>query len=87
LATQSAGCENAGAIGDAGIPLLLFHGERDELLPPMVSEMVHAMAGCDGELVLLPGTGHLLSEVGAELRERLERWIPERFDDARPPDG
>ncbi len=32
LATQSAGCEVAGALD--GRALLLFHGERDELLPP-----------------------------------------------------
>ena len=31
FATQSAGCEAAGAL--AGRPLLLFHGDRDELLP------------------------------------------------------
>jgi hypothetical protein len=29
-----------------------------------------------GEIVLLPGDGHLLSESAAELRERLDEWIP-----------
>ena len=32
-----------------------------------------------GEVVLLPGTGHLLSEAAQELRDRLGEWIPARF--------
>lgn len=74
LATQSAGCEDAEGL--AGTPLLLFHGDRDEILPPFASEVVHGLAGGHGELVVLPGAGHLLSEAGAELRERLLDWIP-----------
>lgn len=76
LATQSAGCEPASALGD--VPLILFHGEQDELLPPMASEMVRMLAGT-GELVLLPGAGHLLTEAGTELRARLTAWIPQQF--------
>lgn len=79
FATQSAGCERAAALGDR--PLLLFHGDRDELLPPMASEAVRALAGT-GEIVLLPGAGHLLSEAGDAMRARLRTWIPEQF--ARP---
>jgi len=74
LATQSAGCEHAAGL--AGRPFLLFHGENDELLPPHVSETVQMLAGGHGELVILPGTGHLLSEVGDELRSRLLEWVP-----------
>ncbi len=76
LATQSAGCETAGALG--AIPLLLFHGDGDELLPVQASEAVKAMAG-GGELVVLPGTGHLLTQAAAELRSRLLAWVAERF--------
>jgi Dienelactone hydrolase family len=75
LATQSAGCEAAERL--TGTPVLLFHGERDELLPPQASELVQMLTG--GELVVFPGTGHLLTEVGDELRERLGTWIPARF--------
>jgi pimeloyl-ACP methyl ester carboxylesterase len=77
LATQSAGCEDAARLGD--IPLLLFHGDRDEILPPFCSEVVHGLAGGHGELVIIPGTGHLLSEAGDLLRDRLYDWIPARF--------
>jgi pimeloyl-ACP methyl ester carboxylesterase len=75
LATQSAGCEEAERLGTT--PVLLFHGERDELLPPQASELVQMLTG--GELVVFPGTGHLLTEVGDELRDRLATWIPARF--------
>jgi pimeloyl-ACP methyl ester carboxylesterase len=78
LATQSAGCERADLLGDT--PLLLIHGDRDEILPASSSQMVQMIAGT-GELVILEGTGHLFSEVGHELRERLVRWIPQRFVD------
>jgi pimeloyl-ACP methyl ester carboxylesterase len=77
LATQSAGCENAAALGD--VPLLLLHGDRDEILPAFASQVVHGLAGGRGELVILPGTGHLMSEAGDELRRRLLDWIPARF--------
>jgi pimeloyl-ACP methyl ester carboxylesterase len=76
LSTQSAGCENAAALGE--VPLLLLHGDRDELLPVAASEAVRALAG-QGEVVVLPGTGHLLLGVEQPLRERLLAWITERF--------
>jgi len=75
LATQSAGCEEAERL--AKTPVLLFHGTNDEILPPQASELVQMLTG--GELVVFPGTGHLFSDVGDELRERLRSWIPARF--------
>jgi dienelactone hydrolase len=75
LSTQSAGCEQAAALRR---PLLLLHGERDELLPVMASQAVQAMAG-GGELEVLPGTGHLLAEAADHLRSRLHTWIGEVF--------
>lgn len=74
LATQSAGCEMAGRL--AGRPLLLFHGDGDEILPVEASATVQAIAG-HGELVVLPGTGHLMAEAGDLLRERLLEWVLE----------
>ena len=79
FSTQSAGCEGV-SLGER--PLLLFHGEADELLPPTCSEVVRTMVG-HGELVLLPGEGHLLSGAGAKLKERLERWIPEVLEQGK----
>jgi len=77
LATQSAGCETAETLGTT--PLLLMHGDSDEILPMMASQMVQMIAGT-GELVILPGAGHLLTEAADELRQRLITWIPEHFE-------
>jgi len=74
FATQSAGCEIAGGL--EGAPLLLFHGDRDEILPFEASEMVRMIAGT-GEVVRLHGDGHLLAKSGDVMWERLEEWLPE----------
>lgn len=73
FATQSAGCELAGGLQDT--PFLLFHGERDEILPIQASEMVQMIAG-HGELVRLPGDGHLLAKSDDVIWERLEEFLP-----------
>ena len=73
FATQSAGCELAGGL--AGRPLLLFHGDRDEILPLQASEVVRAIAG-HGDLVVLPNDGHLLANSDAVMTEHLEAWLP-----------
>jgi pimeloyl-ACP methyl ester carboxylesterase len=81
LSTQSAGCERAAALGR---PLLLLHGDRDELLPVMSSQAVQALSG-GGELEVLAGAGHLLVEAAEHLRSRLRAWITDAF--ARSMDG
>jgi dienelactone hydrolase len=80
LATQSAGCEVAAQLGD--VPLLLVHGERDEVLSPQNSMTVKSLAG-HGEIRLFPTAGHQLDEVHLELRKLLLDWIPARFADFR----
>jgi pimeloyl-ACP methyl ester carboxylesterase len=76
LATQSAGCEVAEQLADT--PLLLLHGTDDEILPSDTSSVVQMIAG-HGELVFLPGTGHLLTQSADEVRARLLDWVPARF--------
>lgn len=71
LATQSAGCEVAEGL--RGRPVLCVHGDADQILPPMCSELVAGLAG--GELVVLPGADHLLASASGELRTRLLAWI------------
>ena len=73
LSTQSAGCEDASQLSD-DVPVLLLHGQNDEILPPDTSHVVRMLIG-HGELEILPGTGHLLSEAADELRSRLGTWI------------
>jgi pimeloyl-ACP methyl ester carboxylesterase len=72
LATQSAGCEMAGELGST--PLLLLHGTNDEILPPETSTVVQMLAG-HGEVVLLPGTGHLLTEATDEVQRRTLEFV------------
>ena len=69
LATQSAGCEPGEALAERKVPVLLLHGDRDEILPYYASQMVQMI--CGGELVILPGATHRLAEAADELRERL----------------
>ena len=73
FATQSAGCEVAGGL--LGRPLLLFHGDHDEILPMQSSEVVAAIAG-RGEVVVCEGDGHLLAHSADAIFERLEQWLP-----------
>jgi len=72
FATQSAGCEHADEL--AGRPLLMFHGDRDELLPVQASEMVRFIAET-GELVVLPGEGHLFSHARDVLLARTVAFV------------
>lgn len=76
LAAQSAGCENAAALG--GTPLLLMHGGQDQILPVQASEAVRALAG-GGELVVYPDADHGLASVADEIAATLAEWIPARF--------
>jgi hypothetical protein len=77
LATQSAGCERAALLGPR--PLLLIHGADDDIIPVGASETVRTFAG-QGEVVVLPGTDHMLTAVAEELRRRLPPWILRAFD-------
>ncbi len=76
LATQSAGCENAAALG--GTPLLMMHGGMDQILPVQASEAVRALAG-GGDLVVYPDADHGLASVADEIATTLAEWIPARF--------
>ena len=77
LATQSAGCEVGEKLADAAVPVLHLHGDRDDVLPFYSSQLVQMLTG--GQVELLAGASHGLSEVADELRDRLLDWIPARF--------
>jgi len=82
-ATQSAGCEEASAMGD--VPLLLVHGGSDSILGPENSELVRTLAG-HGEVVIIAGADHLLAEQPDRLAELSRNWIAARFEEHREPD-
>ena len=72
FATQSAGCEFASELAET--PLLLFHGTDDEILPPDTSAVVQMLAG-HGDVVLLPGDGHLLNKSVDEIDARVDAFL------------
>ena len=81
LATQSAGCEPAAGLGDR--PFLLVHGDADEILSAECSVVVQALAG-SGQVVIVPGDGHLLDGAGPWLRRVLPDWVAEALGGGRP---
>ncbi len=80
LATQAPGCEEADGLSPT--PLLLIHGDADEILPHMASRMVHMIAG--GELRIVPGAGHMFTGHGEDLTADLLDWWTQRFAEHRP---
>ena len=76
FATQSAGCEEAGGMG---APLRAYHGDRDELLPLLSSQVVAELVGGPSDVVVCEGAGHLLTEAGDRLRAEVPPWIRERL--------
>jgi pimeloyl-ACP methyl ester carboxylesterase len=76
FATQSAGCEEAHGLA---APLLAYHGDRDEILPAMASEVVGQLVGGPAEVVVCEGAGHLLSEAGDRLRAEVPAWVRDRL--------
>ncbi|MEQ1786243.1 MAG: alpha/beta hydrolase [Acidimicrobiales bacterium] len=72
FATQSAGCEEAHGLA---APLLAYHGDRDEILPLVASQVVGQLVGGPAEVVICEGAGHLLSEAGERLRADVPGWI------------
>ncbi len=72
FATQSAGCEEAGGLS---APLLAYHGDRDEILPMVSSQVVASLVGGPAEVIVCEGTGHLLTEAGDRLRAEVPTWI------------
>jgi len=72
FATQSAGCEVAGGL--QGTPLLMFHGDQDSILPLEASEVVRAIAGY-GDLQVMVGDGHLLTNSHDVMYETVLNWI------------
>ncbi|WP_148219214.1 alpha/beta hydrolase [Azospirillum sp. B510] len=72
LATQGYGIE---PVGDLSCPILLIHGEADEILPPSCSIHVHRKARDPKKLVLVPGTGHALDEASEAVCREVRDWL------------
>ena len=75
FATQSAGCEEAHGLA---APLLAYHGDRDEILPAICSEVVGQLVGGPADIRMCAGAGHLLTEAADRLRAEVPDWIRAR---------
>jgi hypothetical protein len=60
-------------------PLLLVHGDADQILPDRCSELLYNWAGDPKKLVVFPGAGHGLRECQDEVQGLLEEWLVERL--------
>ncbi|PWC55943.1 alpha/beta fold hydrolase [Azospirillum sp. TSO22-1] len=76
LATQGYGADVARGLA---IPLLLIHGEADEVLAPECSMYVHRIAREPKALVLMPGAGHCLDETAEAVCREVRDWLTERL--------
>ncbi|MBY6261498.1 alpha/beta hydrolase [Azospirillum sp. 412522] len=74
LATQGYGTD---PVADLSCPILLIHGEADEILPPSCSIHVHRKARDRKKLVLVPGTGHALDEASEAVCREVRDWLKE----------
>ncbi len=82
LASQSFGTEAVGRLTPR--PLLLVHGEQDDVLPPECSTYVYDHASEPRQLVLLPRAGHCFEEAEPELRQLLSSWLKANLATDRP---
>jgi uncharacterized protein len=69
-------------VEDLGKPLLLIHGDRDEVLDSAASQDIYERARDPKRLVLLPGAGHGLGEAVEEVHDLLRDFISAHAGDA-----
>jgi len=74
LAPQRAGTEQVATLGK---PLLLVHGDADEVLDRAASDDIFARALEPKRLVILEGTGHALAERATELQQLVGAFVVE----------
>jgi len=67
------------------IPLLLIHGERDEIVPPAHSERLYALAREPKELWIVPDAGHIEAMRIESVRRRLADFILRHTTALDPP--
>ncbi len=75
LSSQTAGTNQVAKLSPK--PLLLVHGEADEVLPASCSQDIYARVGDPKELILYPGCLHGLDQCRDDLDRDLTRWLKE----------
>ena len=59
-------------------PLLIVHGEKDELVPVGQAQELFSLAGEPKEIFIVPDAGHRLRLIPAAI-DRVSQWLEERF--------
>jgi pimeloyl-ACP methyl ester carboxylesterase len=69
--------DSIGRIGAIGAPLLVIHGDRDELIPLSEGVALYEAAAPPKELWVVPGAGHndVAAVAGAAYGTRLRQWL------------
>ncbi|MFF2088044.1 alpha/beta hydrolase [Nocardia sp. NPDC058176] len=64
-------------IADLRVPVLMMHGDRDELLPLRHAERLYAAANEPKELVVVPGAGHndVIDTLGPRWPQLIGDWF------------
>lgn len=78
MSSQTAGAEDVGRL--APKPILLLHGEQDDVLPSSASLDLFSRAGEPKELLLYPECAHGLDQCGVALDRDLTAWIGSVLD-------
>jgi fermentation-respiration switch protein FrsA (DUF1100 family) len=71
----------AGALSP--LPLLIIHGEEDDIVPPAHGDMLFEAAGEPKAIWRLPETGHIQAFATIEMRERLAAYLVDAFADGQ----
>ncbi len=58
-------------------PVLLMHGEADDVVPLAHATLIESLVGGEVRLVTFPGVGHRFEEPGAlpGLLDTLDQWL------------
>mgnify|MGYP001158541059 FL=1 len=79
LSSQTAGAFNVADVSPK--PLLLIHGDEDSVLAHSCSELIFDWAEEPKELVLMPATGHRLTETSSDVKFKVKSWIENHLRD------
>ena len=63
-------------------PLLVVHGERDELVPPREAEVIRSAAATSSRLHLIPEADHRFGSGVEKVWELCRDWLENSFDSA-----
>jgi fermentation-respiration switch protein FrsA (DUF1100 family) len=71
--------------GLRGLPIVIVHGEADDVVPVAHATKLQAAAGPQARLWLVPGAHHIESLSAPEMRERLVAFLREAMSGGSPP--